>query len=48
VSALACEACEAGFLLPEYPLEYYSPWSCSSAGCDFGLSVEDVERKVDR
>ena len=48
VSALSCEVCESGYLLPERPLEYYSQWRCTSADCEFVLGVEDVERKIDR
>jgi hypothetical protein len=48
VSALSCEVCETGFLLPERPLEYYSQWRCNARDCEFVLGVEDVERKIDR
>ena len=37
VSAIICEACEEGFLLPRDPLDCYSDWPCSS--CDFYLEV---------
>ena len=60
VSAVTCEACEEGFLLPRNPLDCYSDWPCNS--CDFylevttnnkqysspGLQVPDLERKVDQ
>jgi len=46
VSAVMCEACEEGFLLPRDPLDCYSDWPCSQ--CDFHLEVPDLERKVDQ
>ena len=37
VSAVLCEACETGYLLPKDPLDVYSEWPCSQ--CDFFLEV---------
>ena len=37
VSAVLCEACEEGYLLPRDPLDAYSEWPCSK--CDFYLEV---------
>ena len=37
VSAVTCEACEEGFLLPRDPLDCYSDWPCDA--CDFHLEV---------
>ena len=38
VSAVLCEACEEGYLLPKDPLDAYSEWPCSK--CDFYLEVD--------
>ena len=45
VSAVTCEACEEGFLLPRDPLDCYSDWPCDA--CDFHLEVRrDLEVHV--
>jgi len=46
VSAVACEVCETGHLLPRNPLDELGDWLCSS--CDFFLEVPDLERKIDQ
>jgi len=46
VSAVTCELCEEGYMLPRDPLDQYSDWTCSK--CDFSLEVPDLERKIDQ
>lgn len=44
ISALICEVCEEGSMLPVEPLDPFSEWVCSD--CDFSVGVEVAERKV--
>ncbi|XP_023346084.1 protein msta isoform X2 [Eurytemora carolleeae] len=46
VSAVVCEACESGYLLPRNPLDELEDWSCSN--CEFFLEVPDLELKIDQ
>jgi len=46
LSAIVCNACGVGPLLPQHPLDPQSPWTCQT--CEAGISHEEQETLLQR